>query len=135
MPRPIKCRRVNHSPEYLVFKPAGIPARQLKEVELTLDEFEAIRLADLKGLYHEEAAQKMDISRQTFGNILASARKKIADMLVHGKALSLQGGNISLTTERLFACRDCNTPWFEPFGTGHPRRCPTCECENISRIE
>ncbi len=135
MPRPTKCRRVQYPPDYLTFKPAGVPARQLHEIELTLDEFEAIRLADLEELYHEEAARKMNVSRQTFGNILSSAHKKIADMLVHGKALSLQGGNISLKNERLFLCKDCNNRWSEPLGTGRPRHCQSCRGENISRIK
>lgn len=64
----------------------------LKEVGLTLDELEAIRLADLEGLYQEDAAGQMKISRQTFGNIINSAHKKIADALVNGKALKIEGG-------------------------------------------
>ncbi len=135
MPRPTKCRRVQYSPDYLIFKPAGVPARQLQEIELTLDEFEAIRLADLEGLYHEDAARKMNVSRQTFGNILATAHMKIADMLVHGKALSLQGGNIMLKTERLFVCNDCKKRWSEKFGTERPHCCQSCGSEHISRIE
>jgi len=133
MPRPTKCRRVEYPPDYLTFKPAGVPARHLEEIELTLDEFEAIRLADLEGMYHDEAAQKMDVSRQTFGNILASAHLKIADMLVNGKALSLKGGNIDVPVERQFMCSDCNTRWSEPFGTGRPRHCPSCGSEKIFR--
>jgi len=66
----------------------------LQYTTLTVDEFEAIRLADLEGLYQEQAAEKMNVSRQTFGRILESAHKKIADALVHGKALSIQGGPI-----------------------------------------
>jgi len=135
MPRPSKCRRVQYSPDYLTFKPAGVPARHLENIELTLDEFEAIRLADLDKLYHEEAARKMNVSRQTFGNILASAHKKIAEMLVQGKALSVQGGNISLKNERQFLCQVCTNKWNEPFGTGRPRHCPSCGGENIARIK
>lgn len=133
MPRPTKCRRVWYSPDYLVFKPAGIPARQLQEVELMLDEFEAIRLADHEGLYHEEAAQKMHVSRQTFGNILASAHKKIAVMLIQGNALSIKGGNIDIRAERTFSCADCSARWSAPFGAGRPRHCPTCAGENVLR--
>jgi predicted DNA-binding protein (UPF0251 family) len=64
----------------------------LEEVNLTLDELEAVRLADLEGLYQEDAARKMDISRQTFGNIINSAHKKIADVLLNAKALKIEGG-------------------------------------------
>ena len=66
----------------------------LEEVNLTLDELEAIRLADLGGLYQEDAAKKMNVSRQTFGNIINSAHKKIADALLNAKALKIEGGNI-----------------------------------------
>ena len=72
--------------------------RLLEAVNLTVDELEAVRLADLEGLYQEAAAEKMRISRQTFGRILESAHKKIADALVNGKALSIQGGEFRLGT-------------------------------------
>jgi predicted DNA-binding protein (UPF0251 family) len=64
----------------------------LEEVNLALDELEAVRLADLEGLYQEDAAKKMNISRQTFGNIINSAHKKIADVLLNAKALKIAGG-------------------------------------------
>ena len=67
---------------------------RLEEINLTLDELEAIRLADFGSLYQEDAAKKMNISRQTFGNIINSAHKKIADVLLHAKALKIEGGNI-----------------------------------------
>jgi predicted DNA-binding protein (UPF0251 family) len=68
----------------------------LEEVTLTVDEFEAIRLTNLEGLYQADAAEKMSVSRQTFGRILESAHKKIADALVHGKALFIKGGPIEV---------------------------------------
>ena len=71
MARPKQCRRVGSTPESDYFKPRGIPLSMLEEVVLTVDEFEAIRLADLDGLYQEQAAEKMNISRQTFGRIIA----------------------------------------------------------------
>lgn len=62
----------------------------LEEIALTIDEFEAIRLADLHELYHEDAAKKMKISRQTFGRILQNARRKVAEALIQGKALKIE---------------------------------------------
>ena len=94
MPRPYSRRRVARHPVVDLFKPAGIPARELDEVVMTLDEHEAIRLADLEGLYHEEAARRMGISRPTFGRILESAHRKVAEVLVEGKALRIEGGPI-----------------------------------------
>ena len=96
MPRPRHCRRVGCLPQATFYKPRGIPLSVLQHVNLTVDELEAIRLADLEGLYQEHAAEKMKVSRQTFGRILESAHKKIADALVNGKALSIEGGSIEL---------------------------------------
>ena len=96
MPRPRHCRRVGWMPQADFYKPRGIPLSVLQHVSLTVDELEAIRLADLGGLYQEQAAEKMNISRQTFGRILESAHKKIADALVNSKALSIEGGSVEL---------------------------------------
>jgi predicted DNA-binding protein (UPF0251 family) len=84
-------------PQTNYYKPRGIPLSVLEEVTLTVDEFEAIRLTDLEGLYQADAAEKMSVSRQTLGRILESAHKKIADALVNGKALLIKGGPIELT--------------------------------------
>lgn len=92
MARPCRCRKIRCNPDVNYFKPRGIPIDGLKEVNLTLDELEALRLADFNGLYQEDAAQRMNISRQTFGNIINSAHRKIADVLLHAKALKIEGG-------------------------------------------
>jgi uncharacterized protein len=94
MSRPCRCRKIRCSPDSNYFKPRGIPLDNLEEVSLTLDELEAVRLADYEGLYQEDAAKKMSISRQTFGNIINLAHKKIADVLLHAKALRIGGGNV-----------------------------------------
>lgn len=100
MPRPCKCRRVCAGPRASYFKPSGIPVSELEEVVLTIDEYEAVRLADLEGKYQEEAAAEMSVSRQTFGNIVASARKKLADALTNVKALRIEGGSVMITRGR-----------------------------------
>ena len=94
MPRPRNFRRICQKPAANYYKPRGIPLSALQHINLTFDELEAIRLADLEEMYQEKAAQEMNISRQTFGRIIESAHKKIADALVNGKALSIDGGNI-----------------------------------------
>ena len=81
-----------HEPTSRLFKPAGIPTTKLEQVSLSVDEFEALRLADYEGLYHEQAATMMDISRQTFGRIICAARAKVATTLVEGKVLRIGGG-------------------------------------------
>jgi predicted DNA-binding protein (UPF0251 family) len=94
MSRPCRCRRIRCKPDTNYFKPRGILLDKLEEVNLGLDELEAIRLGDFIGLYQEDAAKKMDISRQTFGNIINSAHKKIADVLLNAKALKIEGGKV-----------------------------------------
>ncbi len=95
MPRPRRCRAVTSCPRESTFAPKGMCPREREEIALLLDEFEAIRLADYEGLYQEEAARAMGVSRQTFGRIIESARKKVADMLVNGKSLRVVGGVVS----------------------------------------
>ena len=90
MPRPCKKRRINGKFHFTYFKPRAVPLRDLEEVSLDVCEVEAVRLADLEGMYQEAAAQKMEVSRQTFGNIINSAHKKIADALINGKAIKIE---------------------------------------------
>jgi len=132
MSRPFKCRKVCCNPGYTYFKPRGIPLDELEEINLTLDEFEVIRLADKEGLYQEDAAKKMNISRQTFGNILNSAHKKVAEFLTDGKALKIEGGVIKIM-ERHFVCYDCKHELLVPYGTARPIECPKCQSKNIHR--
>src|SRR5512147_821876 len=127
MARPRNCRRVGSIPESTYFKPRGIPLTMLEEVVVTVDECEAIRLADLEGLYQEQAAERMKVSRQTFGRIIEAARKKVAEVLVKGKALKIEGGEVEMASMRKFRCDDCNHSWEIPYGTGRPASCPACE--------
>lgn len=99
MPRPPCCRRIAHSPAATLFKPAGVPARVLDEVVLGVDELEALRLADLEGLYQEEAAVQMGVSRSTFGRVVEQARRTVAQALVHGLALRIEGGPVRLVPD------------------------------------
>ena len=108
MPRPVQSRKIEFAPRVTFFKPAGVPRVDLEETALTLDELEALRLADLHGLYQEQAAPKMGISRSAFARILEAARKKVADALVHGKCLRLEGGPVLKAPGRAGVCpRDC----------------------------
>lgn len=89
MARP-KCKRnIKCLANASFYKPAGIPLRELQDVVIEKDEMEALRLADKEGMYHEDAARSMGISRQTFGRIVSSARRKIADALINGKAIRI----------------------------------------------
>jgi uncharacterized protein len=129
MPRPQKCRKVAFLPGVTYYKPAGIPMRYLEEIRISFDELEAIRLKDLEGLEQEQGAEKMNISRPTFQRILSSARKKLADGLINGKALRIEGGNYELMNHR-FRC--CKGHEWETVSTGDlPVVCPTCSTPDI----
>lgn len=126
MPRPLKCRRVGFVPGTTYFKPAGVPMTSLEEVQLSLEEIEALRLKDVELLEQEEAAQQMNISRATFQRILASARKKAADALLNGKAIRISGGNVEMTFSR-FRCRHGHE-WDMPNTVaGEIETCPSCQ--------
>ena len=96
MVRPRKCRMVFAEPDVTYFKPRGVPLRELDEVELSVEEFEAIRLKDLEGKEQVKVAKTMGISQPTLHRLLNSARKKIAEALVEGKAIMIKGGDYSL---------------------------------------
>ena len=135
MARPRNCRRVSLMPGSKYFKPRGIPLTLLEEVILAVDEFEALRLADLEGLYQEKAAERMNVSRQTFGRIIETAHRKVAEALVKGKALKIEGGDFEMAAVRKFKCRDCRHSWELPYGTGRPEGCPFCKSADFYRAE
>lgn len=133
MPRPTTWRRVGFVPEITYFKPAGVPLRSLDEARLSIEEAEAIRLKDLEGLDQEECARMMRISRPTFQRVLRSARKTLADALLNGKAIRIEGGNFEMAMRR-FRCPRDGHEWdvpFETMVTRPPTACPACRSPNI----
>ena len=132
MPRHRKCRYVGFPPDFVAFKPVGVPSSELDETVLTVDELEAVRLADLEGMYQEQAAREMNVSRQTFGNIIQSARAKIADFLLNGRVLKIDGGSLVMGQRRFF-CHECSNEWEVPFGTPRPGSCPECDSRDLRR--
>jgi predicted DNA-binding protein (UPF0251 family) len=107
----------------------------LEEVVLSFDEFEAIRLADLEALYQDKAAEKMGISRQTFGRIIESARQKVAEALVRGKALKIEGGAIEIACMKMFRCQDCRHSWELPDEREGLEKCPSCSSGNTQAAQ
>jgi uncharacterized protein len=89
MPRPRKQRRIQGMPEAFFYKPQGVPLRQLETIDLSLEEFEALRLKNVKGLQQVACAQKMHISQSTFQRVLSSALEKISTAIVQGKAIRI----------------------------------------------
>jgi len=90
MVRPLKPRRVLFDPDVVYFKPRAVPLSLLDEVEIGIDELEALRLCDLKDLEQKEAAKKMKVSQSTLQRILTSARKKVVEALTEGKAIKIR---------------------------------------------
>jgi predicted DNA-binding protein (UPF0251 family) len=119
MARPLNTRQIRRDLNERAFKPRGVPMSDLEQVTLTLDGLEALRLADLEGLYQEEAAERMGVSRATFARVLATARKTVADALVQGKAVEISGGAVS---RRARGKRPC------PVHGGQRRRGRGCGC-------
>lgn len=98
MPRPPIERAVAGVPRVTLFKPAGIPVRELEHLHLAVDELEAIRLVDLEGFTHEQAAEAMGVSRQTVGRVLQRGHANVAEALVGGKAILIGGGQYRVAT-------------------------------------
>ena len=107
MARPKKHRRINCDPMSYYFKPAGVPLGHLEEVTLEDDELEAIRLGDLQSLSQEEAAEKMKISRATFGRIINLAHLKIADSIINGKAIKISAEPNEAANGLFYSCGKC----------------------------
>ena len=127
------CRRVGFIPQVTSFIPSGVPVSNLKEVHLNIEELEAIRLKDIEELELEECAREMDVSRTTFSRILDSARKNIADALLYGKAIRIEGGNFEVTAIRQFRCVMGNK-WYvasEPMINRLPDNCPRRKVQNL----
>ncbi len=122
MPRIPSCRRILSKPLVPVFRPAGVPECEADSVVMTLDEFEAIRLADLEGLYQEQAAGRMKVSRPTFSRIIESGHRKVAEALFYGKALHIEGGPVHVASARSFRCPRCSCAGA---GTSKCRKCGT----------
>jgi len=136
MSRPKKYRRVAFLPNVTYFKPAGIPLRALEEVRLSLEEAEAIRLKDLESLEQGQGAEKMNISRPTFQRVLAVARDKIADALLNGKAIRIEGGNFEMSPYS-FKCASGHE-WdvtYEVAVHELPQICPVCNTSDVMLLQ
>lgn len=132
MPRPQKNRSVRHPPLHSGFAPTGAAAGCLENLAVTLDEFEAIRLADFDGKSHHESAGEMGISRSTFSRLVERARNKVARFLIEGKHLQIDGGSVHFQTNAI-RCDDCghvSNPTFESETT----RCSDCGSTNLADL-
>lgn len=134
MVKPRKKRNVLYPPQMHYFKPYGHrPFEPGPEVILTIDEYESIRLADHENLKQEEAAKRMNISRPTFTRLVDGARKKIADAMVNGKVIKIEGGSFVFLRNRLH-CISCGNTWETGEKEKIGQSCPVCRSQNIEDI-
>jgi predicted DNA-binding protein (UPF0251 family) len=133
MARPRKRRRLRHQPQPAIFKPLGAPLESLERITLLHEELEALRLADLDRRHQVDAATQMGISRSTFQRLISEARHKVAQALVSGAALQIEGGTFRLTSARWY-CSNCTHEWELPHGRGlgPPDTCPNCGSREIT---
>ena len=132
MPRPQKKRSVYQPPVYSGFKPTGIRTQFLDGLELTLDEFEAIRLADFHGKDHNDSATEMGISRSTFSRLVEQARHKVARFLIEGKLLQIDGGEVHFE-RNLIRCNACGN-LLDTSIEADTTRCPDCGSNNLTDL-
>jgi len=119
VPRPQFRRNIGFLPSVTYFKPAGVRMADLEEVIIPHDAVEAIRLKDLLGLPQEEAAKQMKVSQPTFHRLLLSAHGKIADAVINGKALRIEGGNVIVDATTIPPCgwrQRCRHGWGKGIG-------------------
>ncbi len=132
MSRPQYNRIVHEPPLYSEFKPVGVRGHSLQKIVLTLDEFEAFRLADQLGYSHAMAADEMGISRSTFSRLIEKARKKIADFLIYGRMLTIEGGAVHFRMN-IIQCRDCGHMFKISFQE-HIVECPVCRSRKLMNL-
>lgn len=133
--RPTKWRKVEFIPDIQYFVPSDIDSSSLQENILRIEELEAIRLKDLMGMEQEVCADRMEVSRQTFQRILSIAREKIADSLINGKAIRIEGGNYTRNICPV-TCLDCGKQWNESYENlekvlSGQYTCPECNSKRI----
>lgn len=132
MPRPQKDRKVAKPPIYSCFKPAGIRRRGLDKVFLKLDEYEAVRLADHEGMEHSEASELMHISRSTFTRLIEKARGKLAEFIIEGKQLQIEGGSVHFS-RNIYKCNKCGniiTATIDKVIS----KCPKCKSSDLTDL-
>ncbi len=135
MARPIKWRKIENIPNVPFFIPAQNDAADMPRRILKVEELEAIRLKDLEGLEQGDCAARMEVSRPTFQRILISAREKIADSLINGKIIHIEGGNFTRNICPV-RCTGCKKEWMESYENYESIKsgdyiCPSCGSNKV----
>ena len=125
-------RRIFQPPNFKNFKPSGIPRKMLSKLNLAIDEYEALRLADYEGMDHLKASERMGISRPTFTRLIEKARHKIARALIDGMEIVVEGGNIEFQNT-IRRCLDCGDKQLSP-SSKKIEDCPECGSNKVEDI-
>jgi predicted DNA-binding protein (UPF0251 family) len=135
-PRPFRLRKISNPPVISGFKPYGNNKKSGKEesVFLHLEEYEALRLCDYEMLNHHQASVLMAVSRPTLSRIYSKARQKIAEALVQGKPIIIEGGKIYFDSE-WFSCKACGCFFNNPDKQVEIKECPLCRSSNFLNYE
>lgn len=133
MPRPKKLRRIGEMPQFKYFKPAGVKKSDLEEVNLKIEELEALKLKDIEGMHQIDCAIKMNVSRQTFQLIIDEARRKVATALIEGKSIHIDGGHYTMDICK-YLCEDCGSHLDLVFKLDTVE-CPICGSANLKCID
>lgn len=131
MPRPKKCRRIGFIPQNECFAPCGMAGGGRGEVVVSIEEMEALRLADLEGLDQNACAEQMGISRGTFQRIIGSARQKVADALVNARSIRIDPGLLA-GDELTLVCRNCGHAWRGTCDGLVSEKCTACACTEVA---
>jgi len=131
MPNRRRYRRIDGPPRMEGYKPFGVPMRELESVVMSIEEYEALRLADYENLTQEEAAKKMNISRPTFTRLYDKARKNVAKAFVEGKAIIIRGGTF-VAGDYWYRCNSCHETIVSPTPE---ESCEKCNSDDIVRID
>jgi uncharacterized protein len=131
MPRPKRIRKMNNPPHFKGFRPIGLPEEN-NPVVINFEEYEAIRLSDFELNGQVEAAKIMEVSRPTFARIYESARRKVAQAFVQGKAIVFEGGKVYFDTE-WYSCKNCGCWFNHPEKELEVKNCTLCGSTNIEQ--
>ena len=130
-PRPKRFRRLGKPPALRGFKPIGVPLSMSESISIQYEEYEALRLADYEGHSHQQAAEKMEVSRPTFTRVYEKVRKKLATAFVEGKPIIIEGGDVEFD-KQWYRCWSCNNVFHVP--EGQTPQCTSCNSENVEHL-
>ncbi len=133
MPRPKKEGIVQEPPKIQGMKPIGVPGKLLEKINLSINEYEAIRLCDYENFDHQTSAGKMGVSRPTFTRLIDKAHKKTAESIVGVKDLIIEGGNYSFT-KHLLRCLECGVVSTIEHTEIEYYNCPECDSKNVVHL-